>query len=288
MANLANFKKYSSLCILLSFNLNTFLWEGKGDYDQGLQQISDSQAGAELRGGPYQLHWVFRKVEPRPCCHRPTWTPTTLHKSPLEILRILFSSQSSFVEIGEKYLDIFFPKKKQFSPTSQCNKLLPNPKCSLLQTIRDDLSTVSCVSDREGEKELMEERRGREGRGELVHNYSRDLWPEKQFINHIAWDNVIQIALHAAAILVCVKLHNNTDWRTFWGWGWWDGKRLELLVGADERGLWLTNFGGVMDKKVWESFIYVVWNFAEVQNKIVDLETECPCVNLTIWLFTCK
>lgn len=61
---------------------------------------------------------------------------------------------------------------------------------------------------------------------------------------------MIQIALHAAAILVCVKLHNNTDWRTFWGWGWWDGKRLELLVGADERGLWLTNFGGVMDKKV--------------------------------------
>lgn len=56
-------------------------------------------------------------------------------------------------------------------------------------------------------------------RGVLVHNYSRDLWPEKQFINHSAWANVLQIVLHAAAILVCVKRHNKPGWRTCLGGG---------------------------------------------------------------------
>lgn len=58
-----------------------------------------------------------------------------------------------------------------------------------------------------------------EREGLLVHNYSRDLWPEKQFINHSAWANVLQIVLHAAAILVCVKRHNKPGHWTCLGGG---------------------------------------------------------------------
>lgn len=34
--------------------------------------------------------------------------------------------------------------------------------------------------------------------GGLECNYSGNLWPEKQFINHSAWANTIQISLLAA------------------------------------------------------------------------------------------
>lgn len=70
-----------------------------------------------------------------------------------------------------------------------------------------------------------------------MHNYSRDLWPEKQFINHSARANVLQIVLYAAAILVCVKQHNKPGWRTCssgaGGGGGGAGKKLRLWVVAD-------------------------------------------------------
>lgn len=57
-----------------------------------------------------------------------------------------------------------------------------------------------------GRRRRSERRRGKErGRervrrveGGLECNYSGNLWPEKQFINHSAWANTIQISLLAA------------------------------------------------------------------------------------------
>lgn len=48
---------------------------------------------------------------------------------------------------------------------------------------------------------------------------------------------MLQIVLHAAAILVCVKRHNKPGWRTCLsggGGGGGPGEKLRLWVGADE------------------------------------------------------
>lgn len=68
---------------------------------------------------------------------------------------------------------------------------------------------------------------------------------------------MIQIARHAAAILVCVKLHNKPDWRSFVGW-WWGGERLELWVGANEGEV----FGSQTLEVFWTKMLgvlYVGW-----------------------------
>ena len=68
---------------------------------------------------------------------------------------------------------------------------------------------------------------------------------------------MIQIARHAAAILVCVKLHNKPDWRSFVGW-WWGGERLELWVGANEGEV----FGSQTLEVFWTNMLgvlYVGW-----------------------------
>lgn len=139
------------------------------------------------------------------------------------------------------------------SPKSapQCNKPRLNPNCTLLQTISVNPRTVSC-SERLREKE--KERRGSDWRkrGVLVHNYSRDLWPEKQFINHSAWANVLQIVLHAAAILVCVKRHNKPGWRTCMGGGG-AGRKVEVVGGGwCGWGCGLAKFLRCFEQRNWE------------------------------------
>ena len=175
----------------------------------------------------------------------------------------------------------------------QCNKPLLNLNCTLLQTISANPRTVSC-SERERERE-RERGRGREGgreqrgsdwrkRGVLVHNYSRDLWPEKQFINHSAWANVLQIVLHAAAILVCVKRHNKPGWGTCLG-GWWWGreKKLRLWVVADVgEVVGSQSFWGVSNKETVNFLFFFLSLFStgrreispEVQLLIVAVDGE--------------
>lgn len=133
------------------------------------------------------------------------------------------------------------------SPISQpqYRKASLNSSCTLLQTISTKSRTVSWSESEGG---------GGTQRRVLVHNYSRDLWPEKQFINHSAWANVLQIALHAAAILVGVKRHNKPGWRTCSGVaGWW-----RLWVVAYMR---LQSFGDVWNKESNrdDPVIWVVW-----------------------------
>lgn len=141
----------------------------------------------------------------------------------------------------------------------QCNKRLLNPNCTLLQTISVNPRTVSC-SERERLGEGERERRGSDWRkrGVLVHNYSRDLWPEKQFINHSAWANVLQIVLHAAAILVCVKQHNKPGWRTCLGGGGGGGgaeRKVEVVGGGwCGWGAGLQSFWGVSNKETEKFF----------------------------------
>lgn len=130
---------------------------------------------------------------------------------------------------------IFHGELFSVSPRSapRCNKLQLNPSCTLLQTISVNPRTVS-YSEGERENERERERRGSDGtkRRVLVHNYSRDLWPEKQFINHSAWANVLQIAHHAAAILVRVKQHNKPGWRTCLGGCGGAGRKVEVVGGG--------------------------------------------------------
>lgn len=152
------------------------------------------------------------------------------------------------------------------SPKSapQCNKLPLNPNCTLLQTISVNPRTVSCSERERGKeterkKEGERERRGsdRRKRGVLVHNYSRDLWPEKQFINHSAWANVLQIVLHAAAILVCVKRHNKPGWRTCLGGGGGAGRKVEVVGGGwCGRGCGLAKLSEVFRTKKLRTFLF--------------------------------
>lgn len=118
------------------------------------------------------------------------------------------------------------------------------------------MNSVSLLSKwgwaRMGESGWEAEREREEGGGGLVHNYSRDLWPEKQFINHSAWANVLQIVLHAAAILVCVKRHNKPGWRTcLGGGGGGAGRKVEIVGGG-----W--KFWGVLNKETEKVFFIII------------------------------
>lgn len=159
-----------------------------------------------------------------------------------------------------------FSASPKFAP--QCNKLQLNPNCTLLQTISVNPRTVSC-SERETERkrEGERERRGSDWRkrGVLVHNYSRDLWPEKQFINHSAWANVLQIVLHAAAILVCVKRHNKPGWRTCLGGGGGAGREVEVVGGGwCGWGCGLANFLRCFEQRNCELFFFLPTGWCEI------------------------
>lgn len=124
------------------------------------------------------------------------------------------AQQDRWPDIIKKSSKVHLSKSLSVSPLlqPQHRKASLNSSCKLLQTISAKSRTVSWS----GSERRRESEGGRQRRV-LVHNYSRDLWPEKQFINHSAWANVLQIALHAAAILAGVKRHNKPGWRTFSG-----------------------------------------------------------------------
>lgn len=167
--------------------------------------------GTEFRRGPSQLHsiqecgaWTTATWSRRQNAHIPFWTLSSHHMTE-EVYGWREKNKTGKVYLSKRAVSA----RSKSAP--QCNKLPLNPNCTLLQTISIN---PSCSAEKEGETEGERERE-REWRGSywrksgvLVHNYSRDLWPEKQFINHSAWANVLQIVLHAAAILVCVKRHN--------------------------------------------------------------------------------
>lgn len=116
-------------------------------------------------------------------------------------------------------------------------------------------------------------------RGVLVHNYSRDLWPEKQFINHSAWANVLQIVLHAAAILVCVKRHNKPGWRTCLGGDGGGGTRRKVEIVGGGWGRRLTKFLRCFEQRNWVCVYIHVSDSAEVQSVIFNITQGNDIIN---------